>query len=156
MKEARTHACSRVARISIVVLVLQLVTMGQLSAQPGAAQQAIQLEPLIKKIKLEKDQYSRTTLASQLAGVVLRANPSDVSAKDIRSLTLLLENKDDMVRYFAAAALGHLGPRAIGAVPALKRALDRIKCRAENKNSESTIVPALEKIEGRRPVVRCN
>jgi len=143
-------------RVVIIVLALPIFTIGQSFSQRTEARETILLGPLIQKIKSEKNQDQRTKFAHQLAAVVLRANPSDVSAEDIRSLTLLLENKDDMVRYFVAAALGHLGPRANGAAPALKKALDRIKCRTEEKNSESTIVPALQKIEGKRPVVRCN
>lgn len=142
--------------IAIILLLIDATTMGPSFAQRVAAPPQIQVEPLIKKIKLEKDPYSRTKLASQLAGLVMRSSPNDISTEDIRKLTLLLENDDDSVRYFAAAALGHLGSRAIGSVPALKRALEKSKCRTEQKNSEQTIVPALQQIEGRRPIVRCN
>jgi len=80
---------------------------------------------LIVMIKTEQAFLARYELASRLPGLVDRQKTDPVDPAMVDAVTALLEDPLDGVRFFAALALGRIGPPAARVVPILATALKR-------------------------------
>jgi hypothetical protein len=113
---------------------------------------------MIKKIASEPSAPIRANFAEQLSAFIQHRDQVDIDALDVKEiddLAGLLSDKDDVVRFWAALALGHVGPPAIRVVPALERALKEVEPAPGSNiigpdlSSASAIRGALRKITGR-------
>ena len=129
--------------------VFSLLTAGAADATP-----AFSVRKEICKIIQDKDIRTRTERASRLAMHLLN-DKSGVSDSDIASLTALLKDRDDSVRYYAAMSLGLIGDRARSAIPALKIALAEIACIQLDKTSAPGIRLALTRLGSSPPDISC-
>ncbi|MGH6751127.1 MAG: HEAT repeat domain-containing protein [Bradyrhizobium sp.] len=112
-----------------------------------------EIEAKIEKIRAEPDPMARYQLASELPGLAKHASTSDPDRIDdgtIADIAQLLHSNDDAVRYWAALALGQLGPRATVAVPELETALEE----AELRDKLSIVGPELSTADGTREALR--
>jgi HEAT repeat protein len=75
----------------------------------------------------------------------------DIDDKTLADIVSLLDSPDDSVRFWVAASLGHLGPRAKAAVPKLLTALKLSDCFMMGITSASAIRGALVHIGERQP-----
>lgn len=76
-------------------------------------------------IAYETEEVSRTEKTIELMNSVDSLSPSEMRKLDdrtIQGITLLLKDKNHWVKVYAAMALGIVGPKAIGSVPALEAA----------------------------------
>jgi HEAT repeats len=107
------------------------------------------------RIRSESSSARRTDDAQRLADWVRENKAKVVDLADIELIAGLLTDKDDSVRYWAAMALGYIGPPAQSAVPALEKALEDKKCDRSSKTSASAITIALTKIGVTPKKVQC-
>ena len=107
-----------------------------------------------EQIRRETSDANRTDRACVLS-FNLNSDNGWVTDKDISILADLMEDHDDGVRLWIAAALGNIGPRARAAVPALEKAYRRIACVQLNATSAGAIQVALQRIGAKVPEVRC-
>jgi hypothetical protein len=91
-------------------------------------------------------------LASKRVAFALHRDSSRVVAADVTALTGLLRDPDDLVRHWAALAIGQVGARASQAAPALQVALAEAECVRASKNNMSGILFAFGRI-GVSPVL---
>lgn len=66
--------------------------------------------------------------AQHLAQLTKEIDPEEVDDKTIEDMVSLLDTPNDFVRAWVAVALGHLGPRAKVAVPALLKVMHDTEC----------------------------
>lgn len=139
-------------RAFVVVVTALLV---QAFALPG--QQSMldaEIQGLVQLVNRASDPQNRYLLAREISGSVVSDKTRDVSPQTISQLTDLLRDRDDVVRFWAATALGNIGTLAITAVPALERALQEAAGKYTNSippslYSADAINGALEKLTGR-------
>jgi hypothetical protein len=128
---------------------ISLAVLGVLATSRLLASDTDEWEPvlrLVEKIKEEPAVNSRTEQAEKLAHVVREKEGKKAPKGVIRAIADLMTDRHDSVRYWAATALGYLGPQAADAIPALQKALKEIEGRRASKTSESAIRLALERI----------
>ncbi len=105
---------------------------------------------MIRKIE-ELKSPERTDLALQLSAYIKQQNPAEISEDVVTRIARLLKDRDDSVRYWAATALGYIGPKASAAAPKLLQALNEIEKDKEKggtgKTSADAIRLALQRIE---------
>jgi HEAT repeat protein len=104
------------------------------------------IEILIRKIYREPPGDARDADVQALAVLAKREAPNGVGRKVVDDIAGFLLDSDDVVRYWAAAALGFLGAQAESAIPALERALREREGKKGSKSSASAIRLALERI----------
>jgi hypothetical protein len=128
--------------------------------QPSVTTQSI--DALVKQIQSDKPlSQDCDKHALILSERVSRMNALIITDQDIDSISSLLQNSDDVVRFNAARALGYIGPKARRAVPALEVALKRVLAERagistwSGSTSQDEICPALKKITGRTPSPEC-
>jgi hypothetical protein len=106
-----------------------LLTCTALLCAPAAAQSLD--EEIVKRVALVESAAEtglRVDRAAHLAEYVASRGPLDVltvKASVVDEVAELLEDDADLVRFYAAAALGFLGASARHAIPALEKALAR-------------------------------
>jgi hypothetical protein len=105
----------------------------------------------VRRIKEERLVKLRTDYAEQLSKSIRVNGPDDVTDADVEALAGLLSDRDDSVRFWVAASLGYLGPRAKQAVPELQRAFQERECDQGDMTSAPAIRVALSRI-GTAPV----
>lgn len=66
--------------------------------------------------------------AEHLSQLTEKIDPKKVDDKTLDDMVSLLDTSNDFVRFWVAAALGHLGPRARVAVPALLKVIHETDC----------------------------
>jgi hypothetical protein len=89
---------------------------------------------------------ARFDAAAELPHLTRKVSPSSVSDSTVHDLVSLLDDSDDVVRLFAAAALGNLGRRAKVAVPKLLALLPETDCLDGDLTSARSIRPALKRM----------
>jgi hypothetical protein len=132
-----------------------LVT-AEVRAADGATELTSKIELMIDHIKAERSSTVRTEVVQRLSAMLQHQDYSDVDileARPIDDIAGLLSDRDDSVRYWAAMALGQIGPPAGRAVPALERALREVEASTSAivaaKTSESGIRFAVRTITGK-------
>ena len=96
----------------------------------AAAAQSIddEIAERVAQIQSASDTGMRIDRAAHLAEYIASRGPLDVAnveAPVVDDMAALLEDNTDLVRFYAAASLGFLGPSARRAIPALEKALER-------------------------------
>jgi HEAT repeat protein len=96
----------------------------------GAVAQSIDSEiaERVALIQSASDPSMRIDRAAHLAEYIASRGPLDVAGVEapvVDDMAELLDDNADLVRFYAAASLGFLGPSARRAIPALERALER-------------------------------
>lgn len=109
------------------------------SAAPGTIGEAI------ARVHLVSDGDERFQEIRRIA-IALQRDSSGIFERDVIALAALLRDPDDGVRRWAAVSLGHIGPGAAAAVPALQAALPDVDCRWAGASSRSGIIFALRRI----------
>ncbi len=101
-----------------------------------------------------RDPAESERLESKLPELLAKVHAGDIDAGDIASVTHLLSDKDDRVRYWMAQVLSLAGPAALAAAPALRQALQRVNC-SSDLTSEGPILTALARIGAPHAVSPC-
>jgi HEAT repeat protein len=101
-----------------------------MSATDGAAAQSIddEIAERVAQVQTASDTSMRIDRAAHLAEYIASRGPlavAEVEAPIVDDMAELLEDNADLVRFYAAASLGFLGPSARRAIPALEKALER-------------------------------
>lgn len=87
------------------------------------------LRGMIAKVRtMSGPSVTRTNAAEAISRLTKQIDPKSVDDKTLRDMVSLLETPDYSVLIWVAAALGHLGPRAEMAVPALLRVIHETDC----------------------------
>jgi HEAT repeat protein len=102
---------------------------------------------LIDRIKTEKISKDRIDHAERVADLVAKMAHERVEEQLVQNLVECLSDKEDAVRYWIAVALGHLGPQARAAIPALEDALKQVEGVHGSKTSASGIRLAIGRIK---------
>lgn len=107
----------------------------------------------ISKIKSEKNVGRRTGMAQELSDKVQREDPNKIRNDEVLGLIQMMGDRNDGVRMWVANCLGYIGPRAISAAPALRRAYLKIHCTKSEVSSRPMIEAALANIGAKQSVV---
>jgi hypothetical protein len=106
-----------------------LVVALALSASALAAQSIdTEIAERVASVQGATDPSTRIDRAAHLAEYIASRGPldvADVEAPVVDDMAELLNDNADLVRFYAAASLGFLGPTARRAIPALEKALER-------------------------------
>jgi hypothetical protein len=105
-----------------------------------------QLSATMAKVRNGKTSNSRTDAAEHLAMLTHGINPHKVDDTTLAEMVSLLETKEDSVRAWVAASLGHLGRRAKVAVPRLLELLPEVDCLRGSLTSAPLIRVALKRM----------
>ena len=95
----------------------------------------------------DKQAADRGRIAEEIARFTASTSDRTGLQGQVKDLIPFLRDEDDTVRYWIAAALGHIGTLAKDAVPALIVALDERADTIASKSSESGIRFALDRID---------
>jgi HEAT repeat protein len=113
------------------------------------------IQALIGSIKSQPSDSARAAEAQRLARFLHDQSPTKLAVVDaaaVDDIANLLSDSDDRVRFWAAAALGVLGPKATSAVPKLEEALKDAHVKSTPiqpaQSTEAAITHALERIRG--------
>jgi hypothetical protein len=88
-----------------------------------------ELRETISKVRtMSGPSIVRANVAEHLSQLTEKIDPKKVDDNTLRNLISLLDTSDNSVRIWVAGALGHLGPRAKMAVPALMRFMREEDC----------------------------
>jgi hypothetical protein len=106
-----------------------IMAMALIGANSASAQSIdAEIAQRVAQIQRASDASMRIDRAAHLAEYIASRGPLDVSnveAPVVDDMAQLLEDNTDLVRFYAAASLGFLGPSARRAIPALEKALAR-------------------------------
>jgi hypothetical protein len=133
------------------VLALSITGSVQALSQVRPERDTPSITEIVARIANDPDPESRYQAIKRLT-FVLHRDSSRAVESDVMALAGLLRDSDDLVRHWAALAIGQIGPRAASAVPALQLALSQVQCIRADKNSQSGITFALRRI-GVSPVL---
>ena len=137
--------------LSMVMLADILICALSSAAQStGGAVSQRELEHTMTTIRTGGTSTIRTDAAKYLAELTLKFDPEKIDGRTLAELVSLLNTSEDSVRFWAAAALGNLGPRAKIAVPTLVKLLPEVDCLPGELTSAPAIRLALERI-GEKP-----
>jgi hypothetical protein len=112
----------------------------------GSAVSKVQFAETIERIRTEKNSTVRASNAEILAAFTQSIDPKKVNDATLGEMVSLLNTDEDGVRFWVAAALGHLGPRARIAVPTLLNLLRKVDCLEGDLTSAGAIRLALTQI----------
>jgi hypothetical protein len=98
----------------------------------------------------------RTEAAQHLAELTRGIDPQKVDDTALAELVSLLDTSEDPVRFWVAASLGNLGPRAKEAAPKLLKLLPQVDCLRGSLTSAPAIRKALERIGVKPPPPKCD
>jgi hypothetical protein len=147
-----------------------LVVSLALCASAVAAQSIdTEIAERVASVQSATDPGMRIDRAAHLAEYIASRGPldvADVEAPVVDDMAELLNDNADLVRFYAAASLGFLGPTARRAIPALEKALERRegergiaagqpKVFTSAVSSEQAICAALSKIDLNRVPSTC-
>jgi HEAT repeat protein len=142
---------------ALLLLMTSLVVMAmQAAGQSRKTSNTLEIERMIKEIRTESRNKIREDVAKYLAAFVAqkKLEVENDDGTTIDEIASLLGDRDDLVRYWAAMALQHIGPAARQAVPALQKALREIEPEVgsgklgPSASSASAIRKALHSITG--------
>jgi Fe-S-cluster formation regulator IscX/YfhJ len=105
-----------------------------------------QITETITKVRTGRTLDSRAGVAQHLADLTEKVDPKEVDDKTLADMVNLLSTRDDSVRAWTAVAIGHLGPRARPAAPALLNLLPEVDGLRGELTSAPAVRLALERI----------
>jgi len=147
-------------RLQVTCMLVQLFSMSNMMTSAHGEQSAHrtgmnEIKATIASIKTSGSTRQRTDFAWHLSVLIRKEDPANIDVDTIDEITGLLRDRDDSVRYWAAASLGYLGQHAERAIPALRTALLESACLPGTKTSASGIIIALRKIGIEPEVTSC-
>ena len=105
-----------------------IVAAALIGANSASAQSIdAEIAERIAQVQSAPDTTMRIDRAAHLAEFIASRGPLEVSNVEppvVDDMAELLEDNTDLVRFYAAASLGFLGPSARRAIPALEKALE--------------------------------
>lgn len=135
-------------KLAIMFLVMfSLVGTASAGTDPGLNQK---LETTIAAVRITQSSMARNDAAERLADLTRKARPASVSDSTVNDLLSLMDDSNDVVRLWVAAALGNLGPRAKVAIPKLLALLPETDCLDGDLTSAAAIRPALKRMGERK------
>lgn len=105
-----------------------------------------QLQETITMVRAGSTLTIRSSAAEQIANLTRKIDPKKIDDKTLAELISILDISDDSVRFWVAASLGNLGPRARAAVPKLLKILPEADRINGALTSAGAIRHALERI----------
>jgi hypothetical protein len=108
------------------------------------------LEITIAAVRSTQPSRARFNAAERLAELTRKARPASVSDSTVNDLLSLMDDSDDVVRIWAATALGNLGRRAKAGIPKLWAMLPEADCLDGPVISGRSIRFALERLGVKR------
>jgi hypothetical protein len=102
------------------------------------------------KHEVEPD-ANKDDAGEHLAHLIRRTKPDQVDDRTIADIESLLDSSNDYIRFWAAASLGELGPRAKIALPKLLQLLPVVDCLQGDLTSASAVRRALMRIGAVKP-----
>jgi hypothetical protein len=139
--------------VMIFVFVLSLQSPASTSGSPILN---AQLTQAIMKVREGRTAIDRMEAARGLVELTQKIDSTQLDDTTLENLVSLLDSPEDGVRFWVAASLGNLGPRASMGVPKLLKSLAEVDClRVQGLNSAGTIRTALEKIGVAPPPRKC-
>lgn len=106
-----------------------------------------QLAETIAKVKTGKTVDDRTDAAYHLSELTDGIDFTQIDDSTLKKIVSLLHSSEDSVRFWVAATLGNLGPRArTAAAPTLLKLLPKADCLPGELTSASAIRVALERM----------
>jgi HEAT repeat protein len=106
-----------------------VVALALLGASAVCAQSIdTEIAERVAEVQSATDPSTRIDRAAHLAEYIASRGPLDVANVEppiVDGMAELLEDNADLVRFYAAASLGFLGPSARRAIPALEKALEQ-------------------------------
>jgi hypothetical protein len=144
------------SRVRFAVIASALIC--SLSGSAHATDDAMskrQLTKTMAKVRKGKTSTVRTEAAEHLAELTRGIDPQKVDDTTLAELVSLLDISEDSVRYWVAASLGNLGPRARVAVPTLLKLLPEVDCLRGSLTSAPAIRTALERMGVTPPPPAC-
>jgi hypothetical protein len=101
---------------------------------------------MLRELENKGPTVRRSEMAGDLAVHLLKTENACVTSNDIKTLTRLLHDDDDAMRFWSAVMIGNVGRRARSAIPALRSALTERPCLGLGVNSAQGIRIALVKL----------
>ena len=123
-----------------------ICALGSAAQSTGSAVSKGQFAETIARIRTGETSTIRTDNAANLAAFTRSIDPKKVDDATLREIVSLLNTDDDSVRFWVAASLGNLGPRARIAVPTLLNLLRKVDCLEGDLTSAGAIRLALTRI----------
>jgi HEAT repeat protein len=143
--------------LCVALSVVNFVSSEPIGAAGTNDEAVAKIASMIEQIKAENSTTVRVNIAEQLSTLLQHEDRRFLDALDVKvidDIAGLLSDRDDAVRSWAAAALGHIGTPANWAVPQLEKALKEIESAPGYRtglSSASAIRGALQKITGKAP-----
>jgi hypothetical protein len=94
-----------------------------ISGSESRDSEVVSVKRVVREIEVKPLPRVRSELAQQMSELAEQADPVEFDSELIDDIALLLRDSDESVRMWAALSLGHIGPRAAPAIPALEQAL---------------------------------
>jgi len=136
----------RLPLLRFEVLAAMLVCALCSAQSRGATVSKGQLEETIVSVQTGGTLTIRTNAAKRLSDLTRSIDPEEVDDPTLKELVSLLSTTEDSVRFWVAASLGHLGPRAKLAVPVLLKLLPEVDCLDGDLTSAPAIRLALKRM----------
>lgn len=148
LKEAKeTHMVKSDFRLRSMLIAFSLFcSLPSLTYAKGGLVSNKQITASIEEVRTGKTTNIRTNAAQRLAELTRGINPDKVNDKTLADLVALFGTSEDSVRFWVAASLGNLGPRARAAAPKLLDLLPQVDCLRGELTSAPAIRLALERI----------
>lgn len=114
------------------------------------------LEKQIAAVKATEDDTARADAAGAMVDAMIGADLSTITPRTVSDVAALLRNEDNMVRYWAALSLAHMGARGAPAAPALEVALrDAERLPEDGPSPAGAICTAFARIGAKPADGRC-
>src|SRR5215470_17102745 len=140
-------------RFSLLLVVCACLQLPGVAEAKHDGQLVDQLQRVIADVRrVETPSSARHQSAERLSKITGKINPKEVDDRTLDDLLSLLDISDDSVRFWVAASVGELGPRARIAVPKLLEILHEVECiPTAGLTSEGAIRLALKRIGAAAP-----
>lgn len=143
--------------VTLIISVCFLLSLTPTTPAKGGPMLKQQLKETMAKVRNGDTSTSRTDAAEHLATLTRGIDPHKVDDSTLADLVSLLDTQEDSVRYWVAASLGNLGPRAKAAVPKLLKLLPQVDCLRGSLTSAPAIRHALKRMgETPPPPPKCD
>jgi hypothetical protein len=114
-----------------------------------------QLTEATAKVRDGRTAMDRWQAGEDLAELTRKIDSTQLDDTTLENLASLLDSPEDSVRFWVAASLGNLGPRASMSAPRLLKLLAEVDCLRGSLTSAPAIRTALEKIGAPPPLRKC-
>lgn len=113
----------------VLTCVISLVLLAATAGKIGDTKKLKEIQETISDVrKMSGPIKPGANPAERLAQLTEEIDPKKVDDKTLGDIVSLLDTSNEFVRFWVAASLGHLGPRAKGAVPALLKVMRETDC----------------------------